>query len=755
MKIPYKIMTTAAIAVALSSIQMISAQAAVGDFYNQTTQTKYTKAALAASATLADGLNDQMIAGNVILKEYNTGKYIDYAKANTSFLGDIADGVDASTATLSAVVAGKTDATTAVLEAYKDSAVTTALSVSSVSAITPTTVTVEFTALPAAKTGATIDVKDNTGATVAVVAQDFQAGETGATFVLATPRLTAPTGAWTVNGVSFNADAPAQLLAINTAAAANNEISTLAALKTAGLVNIIDANITSYVTAITAPNTIPTTLVEVQTAITAANKTATSTASDAIVVKAVADAKSQTTLLAALQNPAFARVNPDWIMSYVAGATGTTPGFDLAGKGFIAAGVGSFDGTVATPATNTIASVQAVIDAVNTANMPTVASLTTVALANAKVALQQKYIIADVAPLHAKADAIKATQTIAAVLAVKEATTPASVYNALVALSALDSTVATGIPATTLNANLKVQYAAVVRTGFTSATTIAQVKTAVEVPADAAGLNLATAAINALTATSTDAQITSALQTLANVTSHLGAAKFDMSTVKTASLKVYVTDAAGFVAVPVVTVANVNSAISTVNAVANQAVYLNTIKTSNSVSDVKDALTSLAVATPNTTTTAYVNASSAVKLEVAQFIIDNQATIVTTTSATITDYVAVTLPAVPSYATNALEAAIASQTAKVTSFNGIGNLATAGTPSITKTNTALTAYAYAPYIALTDAQKLAVAENINGLTKTVATVVTPLDFTSATGADAVKTIAQANAIIDAAIAAIK
>ncbi|MCB2347880.1 hypothetical protein [Clostridium estertheticum] len=144
MKIPYKIMTTAAIAVALSSIQMISAQAAVGDFYNQTTQTKYTKAALAASATLADGLNDQMTAGNVILKEYNTGKYIDYAKANTSFLGDIADDVDASTATLSAIAAGKTDATTAVLEAYKDSSVTTALSVSSVSAINAKQIKVTF-----------------------------------------------------------------------------------------------------------------------------------------------------------------------------------------------------------------------------------------------------------------------------------------------------------------------------------------------------------------------------------------------------------------------------------------------------------------------------------------------------------------------------------------------------------------------------------------------------------------------------------
>ena len=87
--------------------------------------------------------------------------------------------------------------------------------------------------------------------------------------------------------------------------------------------------------------------------------------------------------------------------------------------------------------------------------------------------------------------------------------------------------------------------------------------------------------------------------------------------------------------------------------------------------------------------------------------------------------------------------------AELAKFNAIGDLDGA-TP--TNTMAKLDTYAYAPYVALSNADKLAVATEINGLTKMVGTTETPLDFT---GGDAVTTLKEANDIIDAAIAAIK
>ena len=614
----------------------------------------------------------------------------------------------------------KSDGTTVIYEAGNGDEVTADdwLTVSSVSDITATTVDVTFPALTEAITDASVEVKDGTGAVVAVVPQDFQVGETGATFVFSTPRLVAPTGIWTVNGVSFNTDAIAQLATINAAVVAGNQITTLAALKAAGLVNVIDANIIAYMGALTPA---PTTLVEAQTAITVANKTVT----DAVVVKAVVDSTNQTTLLAALQNIALARVNPDWIVAYQTAITAAT----------------------AITIDSTVVDVQAKVDGVNSTGIATAnTDATTVATQNAVTDLISNYTIADVAPAHVKADAIKTSQIKSAVFGVEEATTAATVYNALVALSALDST---NLPATSLNVNLKADYLAAKTLATIDGTTaVAALKMAVVTAADTSALAAAATGIVNLTilpTASTTADVKAALQKLADVTSHT-TDKFDMTKVYDASLGAYLV-ALENVIIP--TANDVTLIIAGVNSVGNQAVYLNTIKTSTSVTAVSDALTGIALGTVSTSTTAYINASSSLKLEIAQFILTNQADLVTTTSATIT--AVVTAPAVPTYETNALEKAIVDQAAKVASFNGIGNLAAA---TISTTNIALTAYAYAPYLALTDVQKLAVAEHINGLTKMAGDplVATPLNFITGQP-DAVKTIAQANAIIDAAIAA--
>lgn len=136
MKLPYKIMSTAAMAVVLGSVQMISANAAVGDFYNQTTSTKYLKADLVANNALVSKLEADMDAKNVVIKEVSNGKYLDYDKANTAFVAAIADHVDPSIAIVNAAKAGKTEATKEILDAYKPA--TTKLTVTSVSAINQT-----------------------------------------------------------------------------------------------------------------------------------------------------------------------------------------------------------------------------------------------------------------------------------------------------------------------------------------------------------------------------------------------------------------------------------------------------------------------------------------------------------------------------------------------------------------------------------------------------------------------------------------
>ncbi|MBW9173593.1 Ig-like domain-containing protein [Clostridium estertheticum] len=145
MKLSYKVIMSAAIAIGLSSISMITTQAATGDFYNQTTQTRYLKEDLIYDTTLAAKLEDQMSAGNVILKEYNTGKYVNYDKANTFFISAITSGVETGTAMVQAIAAGATDATEVLLDTYPQAIIE--LAVKSVVATNATTVNVKLNRL--------------------------------------------------------------------------------------------------------------------------------------------------------------------------------------------------------------------------------------------------------------------------------------------------------------------------------------------------------------------------------------------------------------------------------------------------------------------------------------------------------------------------------------------------------------------------------------------------------------------------------
>ncbi|WP_198508006.1 S-layer homology domain-containing protein [Bacillus sp. FJAT-42315] len=86
------------------------------------------------------------------------------------------------------------------------------LKVEEVKAINETSVTVTFPELEKDFAGATVEVKNPAGETVAVKAQDLKAGATEATFEFETALKDVAEGVWTVNGVEFNVDVTAPIV---------------------------------------------------------------------------------------------------------------------------------------------------------------------------------------------------------------------------------------------------------------------------------------------------------------------------------------------------------------------------------------------------------------------------------------------------------------------------------------------------------------------------------------------------------------
>jgi trimeric autotransporter adhesin len=589
--------------------------------------------------------------------------------------------------------------------------------VTSVSAITKTNVKVTFKALEEADSAFTVEVLDNNGKVVEVTPVSLEKGETEATLTFKTPLGVDPVGVWTVGGVEFDLDAIKNYNDIVAASLSLNEVTTLAALKKAGLSDVKDDNITAYVTAINASTT-KEKLADIQVIVTKTNETAVTGAEAAAAVKAVNDATNQVQLLAALQHKAFTRVNADWIVAYdVAIGTGNT----------------------------TVVGIQGLIDGENNTKIGAAnTAATTVAEQNAVTNLIKLYTADDVAPATTKAAAIKASEVKAGVFGVKEATTAASLYNALVKLSTLDST---GLPAASLNANLKSAYLVQKNTGTPVYTNAGTIATSIVGAADTVELNAALLTIDGLSNTSTTTQIKSALQKLADVTAHkTGVNKFDMSTVKDANLTKYVTLATdGFAAQAIDTIAEVNTAIATVEL--NTA--LDTVNSATvTASEASAALLNLAVVRTGTPTAkadsdAFISLSAQGRLEVAQLVIDNRPAL---GYADLNALISAT-------GTGAVKTQQAAHVAQVAKFNAIGDLSAATTAG-TKDN--LDLYAYAPYVALSASQKVAVAEEINKLTKTTTaggvTTTTSLNFGTA---DAVTTLKQANDYIDAAITKVK
>lgn len=627
---------------------------------------------------------------------------------------------------------------------------TVEIKVESVSAITANYVEVTFAALTKAVEGATVEVKDNKGNVVEVVAQDLAKGAKSAQFDFKAEYKADQEGIWTVNGAEYSFVVIKQFEDIMDAVGANNEVKLLEALNAAGIKDINEDIIGDYLTAIGNAVPSPENLTDVQKLVDEANKEAGEATDEAAVVKAVADATTQPQLLKVLQEN-FERVNGEWIVDYAAKQVATTGTPTLLG----------LDETNYVGKTNatTVAAIQDAIDAVNTDTIDGADTTAATSTEQAKVtALIQNWVKNDdpkTPSVTPKADAIEASKIKTAAFKVAEATTQSAVYNALVAYANItpDAT----LKASELNDQLKADYLTAL-TAKTKAALVGEIQTGTEnikgdivTAADAAALNAALVTIDGLTSTDKADVVKKALQKLADVTAHkTGADKFSMSKVLDEKLVDYVTlPTHGFDAATINSISLVNKAITDVNAAVESNASLKVIANSSSTTaQVRDALIELALANSNTTTDAFVNASSQVKLEVAQFVLDNQANLASplTLASVVTDGNA-------AYDTHAIGKAVADHAAKVAEFNAIGNLSNVTTADI---KAGLDTYAYAPYEALSKLEQLAVAEEIGKLTKPVTTngvtTDTPLNFA---GDDAVKTLKAANDIIDAAIAKVK
>ena len=614
------------------------------------------------------------------------------------------------------------------------------------SAITTTGVDVAITPLTENKDAVTVKVINGAGQEVAVEAQDVLAGVTTLNFKFVKPVTTADLdGVWKVNGTEYSFTAIKLVAAINTAATNDNQVALLTALNNANIENVDETKIVTYLGAIKGKGF--TTLAEMQKAVDDANKTAGETAAEAALVKSVQDAKTQPAILSILQEN-FERVNADWIVKYTSGTT-TAAGIKIEAAG--TPNVIYTDAAGANAATK--AAIQTAIDAVNAKAINDANTAAATAADQAKVtALIQAWVEDDVAPATAKATQIKNSQIKEAVFKVQEATTENALYSALVGLANLDSA---NLATTDLNAKLAPDYLAN-KPAVESLGTTANIKTNLVAKADTEALKAAmgkvVTATGKVVAASGDtaanrAELKAGLQKVADVTSHkTGTAKFDMSIIKDENLAKYATAFNTATAISAdSTVADLVAKITPVNDAQTLDASLDVINDNvSTTAQVKDALVEIAIGTTlsaGTTADDFIDLSAQAKLEVAELVIEARPT---------AGYANLDAVLAATDGTGALRTAIDAHVAKVAEFNAIGDLATATTSSI---KGELDTYAYDEYVALTSTQKVNVAAYIGTLVNVAADgTETPLNFA---GADAVETLAEANAIIDAAIAAIK
>lgn len=510
-----------------------------------------------------------------------------------------------------------------------------ALAVESVSAIEATIVEVTFAELDEELTDVTVEVTDSKGVVREVIARDIAKGATTAQFDFATT-ITADDleGVWTVNGVSYSFDELKLVEDIVAEAGKSpvNQVKLYSLLQEAGIENVDADRIATYADDINSATTTPVWASDIQKIVDQTNKDAGDAASEAAIVKAVADATNQIQLLPVLQAN-FDRVNPNWIAGYA------TQHVDPAGVNETMLALNA-DNYVGKDDAVTKAQIQAAIDAVNNTNIGTANTNADTSTKQAAVtSLIETYVQADnpaTPNVTPKADAIAASKAKEAAFRVAEATTENSLYNALVLYA--NATPDATLKASELNANLKAYYKSAFDT-HTKASLVSEIKAGtVDIKGDIveqADTNALEDALNTVgtTATAYDADKTNAtkkaafskaLQTLANYTSHqtVTTEKFVMSTIDNALLEDYANVLTGIDSTDAVS--DVQDAVKGVNdnkeLVAAVKVVNNTASTATQV---RTALTTIAVAEGNTS---FINLSATAKLEVAELVIEDRPT---------------------------------------------------------------------------------------------------------------------------------
>ncbi|MCP1143650.1 hypothetical protein [Lysinibacillus endophyticus] len=410
---------------------------------------------------------------------------------------------------------------------------TAELTVQSVSAIDETGVTVTFEALTEAQEGAKITVVDPSGSTVEVTPVNLEVGDTTVTFDFVTAYEELPLGVFKVQGKDFDTAAVAAVAAVNTA---GNVVELWEALQSTYFTGVVEENIEDYDGELDGTQT---TVAEIQAIIDEVNQGKVDAEAEGTVVKKVADATNVLQLLNALKDPAFTRVNADWITDYSTENVVLADNTDMAPSvaGLLALGSVNYFGETKGA---TIEAIQAAIDAENTAKATTAVgnaegTLSLSDIADAK-SLVNTYVPEDVEGDTTKKDLLDRLAVHEAVVNVTLANTNAKLTAALTALDNLsdDFDVATVNPNELTRYRTDITTAKATVTNVNTATLIQGIITAANGDAEDDAVD----AVANVSATATSAQVKTLLTTLAD-RSAFASEDFDGTTVIDALLEDY------------------------------------------------------------------------------------------------------------------------------------------------------------------------------------------------------------------------
>lgn len=353
-------------------------------------------------------------------------------------------------------------------------------------------VTVSFKTAKKDLLGQTVEVKNADGKVIEVKPVDVALGDSVADFEFVTPvKAEELKGVWTINGQSYDLDLYNNLTAF---LAATDQITLNNVLTKLGVANVKVENIQSYLTAKADLNKTAEelTVADVQKLVNTVNTKKLDAAAEAEIVKSVQDAikdGNDVALLSALQNPAFERVNSNWVTTASTGYAETIEATD-----------------------DTIAKIQAKINAANDAIIKdtyTVSGVDKEKLAASKTLVAQyatvdeKGVVTD-ADLKAAPAKIDEQMAVADVIA---ATTPTSLKSKLVALADVVNTKdATVLDLTKyVDANGKAYVAKLKATDVGAKDTTTEISSLIDTVNSESSANLVGAVKSAATETTVDA----------------------------------------------------------------------------------------------------------------------------------------------------------------------------------------------------------------------------------------------------------